>query len=65
MSVKIEDKESIEYWKDRAAFLESVIYELREAIKDEREDEASRISQLEIGLGQIYKIVERLVKGGL
>ncbi len=63
MSNKVEDIESIEYWKDRAAFLESVIYELREAIKDEREDEASRISQLEIGLAEIYKIVERLVNG--
>jgi len=63
MSNKVEDIESIEYWKDRAAFLESVIYELREAIKDEREDEASRISQLEIGLGQIYHIVERLLNG--
>lgn len=63
MSVKIEDKESIEYWRDRCVFLEDVIEQLRGMVKDEREDEASRISQLEIGLGQIYHIVERLVNG--
>lgn len=57
------DEQDLEYWKERAEFLEKVIVELRGMIKDQREDDTTRISQLESGLGQIHHIVERLVKG--
>ena len=63
MSVKIEDKESIEYWRDRCVFLESVIEQLRAMVKDQSDDETTRIARLEIGLAEIYKIVEWLVNG--
>lgn len=54
------DEQSLEYWKDRAEFLEKVIVELRGMIKDQQEDDTTRISQLEIALGQVYTIIAGL-----
>ena len=54
------DEQSIEYWKDRAEFLEKVIVELRGMIKDQQEDDTTRISQLEIALGRVYTIIAGL-----
>jgi hypothetical protein len=54
------DEQSLVYWKDRAEFLEKVIVELRGMIKDQQEDDTTRISQLEIALGQVYTIIAGL-----
>lgn len=54
------DEQSLVYWKDRAEFLEKAIVELRGMIKDQQEDDTTRISQLEIALGQVYTIIAGL-----
>jgi hypothetical protein len=55
------EEKDLEYWMKRALFLESVLDELREEIKAEHEDVMTRISQLELALGQIYTIIDRVL----